>query len=88
MTASIIFCFPIVAGVSVDGVVFSSIVSVDISNTVQVSSWMSDVVSIPLNISEETSCTPVVDHNPLPNTVHSPVKTYPSVGIASCPRKL
>lgn len=82
MTASISVCLPIVVGVIRSGV---SSVSVDIPKTEPVSSLIS--VLAPLNISEEMSWVPVMSHNHVPNTVPSPVKMYPSVGILSCPRK-
>lgn len=89
MTASMIFCVPmLVAGVLLLVVSCSLlVVSVDVHNTVPVSSWISESIVIPLKISDDTSWIPVVAHRPVPKTVPSPVKTYPSVGIFSCPRK-
>ena len=62
-------------------------VSVDVHNTVPVSSWISESMVIPLKIFDDTSWVPVVAHRPVPKTVPSLVKTYLSVGILSCPRK-
>lgn len=82
MTASMSFWFPIVVGVTVSAV---STVSTEVHRTVHVASCTS--VLVPLKISEDISCVPVVVFNQEDRIVPSHVNTYPSVGILSCPRK-
>ena len=85
-----IFCLPMLVGatsVAVSVVVVGISVSVEVHKIVPVASWTSESTVLPLKTSVDTSSTPVVTPSPVPNTVHSPVKTYPSVGILSWPRK-